>query len=100
MRDFSFLNQKGPKTLNAVNKKHYFKNIEFENMHIRKKITDAKSNYSIDALSNYNSRYSKHKNILLVKSPSIRKMDPLIDKVKSAMNRQIKVKCQLILRTY
>ena len=91
MKDFSFLNQKGPKTLNALNKKYYFKNIDHENMHLRRKIYGAKSNYSKSALSDYNSRIDTHKSILLVKSPSIKKIDPLVEKVKSQMARQLKV---------
>ena len=60
LKDFSFLNQKGPKTLNALNKKQYFKNIDFENKHLRSKINGAKSNYGKAALSLYNQRISTH----------------------------------------
>ena len=83
LKDFSFLNQKGPKTLNALNKKKYFKNIDFENMHLRNKINGAKSDYGKAALSQFTQKINTHQNILLIKSPSKKNIDPLIERVKS-----------------
>jgi len=77
---FSFLDQKGPRSLNIVTKKVCVKEIMSENQKIKHKIEHAKSNYSLQALAMHNSRVNAHKSILMAHSPSANKLDPLIKK--------------------
>ena len=50
LNSFSFLDQKGPRSLNTINKRNQSKDIENENLKIKAKIEKAKSIYSINAL--------------------------------------------------
>ena len=82
LNSFSFLDQKGPKTLNNVMKKSVIKDIESENQKIKEKIDKAKSNYSLRALSNHKQKLKQHKHILMANSPSKGKLvDPLVRKI-------------------
>ena len=49
-QSFSFLDQKGPKTLNIINKKHRIEGINHENRKIKQKIETASSSYSLSHL--------------------------------------------------
>lgn len=85
LNSFSFLDQKGPKTLNNISKKSVIKEIESENLKIREKIVNAKSNYSLRALSQHKQKMKQHKNILMANSPSKGKLvDPLVRKIDSS----------------
>ena len=50
---FSFLDQKGPRSLNTIQKKLNVREIETENQKIKQKIQQAKSNYSQQALQKH-----------------------------------------------
>mmetsp|Transcript_772 Transcript_772/g.1167 ORF Transcript_772/g.1167 Transcript_772/m.1167 type:complete len:94 (+) Transcript_772:243-524(+) len=62
---FSFLDQKGPRSLNAINKKHTVRDIESENQKIKQKIEQAKSSYSLTALQRHSKKTKEHKLILM-----------------------------------
>ena len=50
---FSFLEQKGPRTLNHLNKKTAMKGINLENQKIKAKLDNVKSNYSLKMMDNH-----------------------------------------------
>ena len=92
LRHFSFLDQKGPRTLNSIRKKNVIKDIEQQNLMIKQKINEAKSNYSLQVLEKQTERQKQHRSIL--QSNSQLRLDPLVRKVNTSMasnSRQSKV---------
>ena len=81
MTPFSFLDQKGPKTLNQVIKKNQMSDINAQNKKIKAKIDNARSNYSLKQLDHHAKNFERHKTILMGQSPSVAKLDPLIRKI-------------------
>ena len=64
LNSFTFLDQKGPRTLNTINKKNQIKDIETENQKIRDKIYKAKSNYSLKGLQKHRDNVTNARSIL------------------------------------
>ena len=91
MNSFSFLDQKGPRSLNTINKKNQTKDILNENLKIKSKIEKAKSIYSLNALGMHQKKFNEHKNILRSNSPAIVRNDPLVRKVNRSFNIQVSV---------
>ena len=91
MNSFSFLDQKGPRSLNTINKKNQTKDILNENLKIKSKIEKAKSIYSLNALDMHQKKFNEHKNILRSNSPAIVRNDPLVRKVNRSFNIQVSV---------
>ena len=79
-KQFTFLDQRGPKTLNSILKKNQIKSIEVENAKIHKQIKNAKSAYSRTALNSYNARIDNFKELRMAASPSLQRLDPLVAK--------------------
>ena len=77
---FSFLDQKGPRSLNTISKKNNVREIENENQKIKQKIEQAKSGYSLKALTKHKKAHKQHRQILMQQSPTSSRLDPLIRK--------------------
>ena len=100
LNSFTFLDQKGPCTLNTVHKKNVINAIESENSWIRDKIQNAKSIYSKKALKDHNQKSSQHRHILLANSPQKgAKVDPLVRKVSKDIFMQNQVSVIFVCQT-
>lgn len=75
------LDQKGPKSLNYINKRTDYQRIEYENHYLKSKILRANSNYSMGdpKMRQFVNLTKMHKKLLEEDHPSVSRVDPLIE---------------------